>query len=42
VAPMFAHLSRDFEGCVYGLNMVKNDLQEMQHAIVAKSKEFFM
>jgi hypothetical protein len=42
VAPMFAHLSRDFEGCVYGLNMVKNDLQEMQHPIVAKSKELLM
>src|SRR3979411_3557251 len=33
VAPLFATLSQNFEGCVYGLNMVKNDLQEMQHAI---------
>ena len=25
---------KKFEGCVYGLNMVKNDLEEMQHPIV--------
>ena len=31
VAPLFASLSKNFEGCVYGLNMVKNDLEEMQH-----------
>src|SRR5579872_858323 len=42
VAPLFAHLSRDFEACVYGLNMVKNDLQEMQHPIVRRSNEFLM
>jgi len=35
-------LSRDFEGCVYGLNMVKNDLQEMQHPIVSRSNELLM
>ena len=34
VAPLFANLSRNFEQCVYGLNRVKNELQEMQHPIV--------
>lgn len=34
VAPLFANLSRNFESCVYGLNMVKNDLEEMQHPIL--------
>jgi hypothetical protein len=42
VAPLFAHLSREFEGCVYGLNMVKNDLQEMQHPIVHRANELLM
>ena len=42
VAPMFAALSKNFEGCVYGLNMVKNDLQEMQHPIVRRSDELIM
>jgi hypothetical protein len=42
VAPLFAHLSRDFEGCVYGLNMVKNDLAEMQHPIVQRTEDLIM
>ena len=42
VAPLFANLSRNFEGCVYGLNMVKNDLQEMQHPIVRRTDELIM
>ena len=42
VAPLFACLSRNFEGCVYGLNMVKNDLQEMQHPIVRRTDELIM
>jgi hypothetical protein len=42
VAPLFASLSRNFEGCVYGLNMVKNDLEEMQHPIVRRTKERIM
>ena len=42
VAPLFAKLSREFEVCVFGLNMVKNDLQEMQHPIVARSGELLM
>jgi len=36
VAPLFANLSRNFEACVYGLNMVKNELQEMQRPILGR------
>jgi len=42
VAPLFRQLSEHFERCVYGLNMVKNDLQEMQHPIVRQTKELLM
>lgn len=35
-APVFAKLAREFESCVFGLNMVKNDLREMQHPIVRR------
>ncbi|MGH9499240.1 MAG: hypothetical protein ACRD3L_08865 [Terriglobales bacterium] len=42
VAPLFANLSNHFEQCVYGLNMVKNDLQEMQHPIVRRVNEIVM
>lgn len=42
VAPLFATLSQNFEGCVYGLNMVKNDLQEMQHPIARRASELIM
>jgi hypothetical protein len=42
VAPMFASLSQKFEECVYGLNMVKNDLEEMQHPIVRRSDDLIM
>ena len=42
VAPLFANLSRNFEECVYGLNRVKNELQEMQHPIVRSTNEFLM
>jgi len=42
VAPLFANLSRNFEECVYGLNRVKNELQELQHPIVARAQEFLM
>jgi len=42
VAPLFANLARNFEGCVYGLNMVKNDLEEMQHPIARRTDEFLM
>src|ERR1700741_5002024 len=33
VAPLFERLSREFERCVYGLNLVKNELRERQHPI---------
>ena len=42
VAPLFANLSRNFEECVYGLNQVKNDLEEMQHPIVRRTTELLM
>ncbi|HEX4425556.1 MAG TPA: hypothetical protein VH079_09155 [Terriglobales bacterium] len=42
VAPLFARLSTNFEQCVYGLNMVKNDLQEMQHPIMRRANEILM
>ena len=42
VAPLFANLSQHFEQCVYGLNRVKNDLQEMQHPIVQRTDELLM
>jgi hypothetical protein len=42
VAPLFAKLSQNFEHCVYGLNQVKNELQEMQHPIVRRPVEFLM
>ena len=42
VAPLFASLSSHFEQCVYGLNQVKNDLQEMQHPIVQRTNELLM
>jgi hypothetical protein len=42
VAPLFAKLSDHFEQCVYGLNQVKNELQEMQHPIVRRTNELLM
>ena len=42
VAPLFASLAQNFEGCVYGLNMVKNDLEEMQHPITRRSDDLIM
>jgi len=42
VAPLFERLSNNFEQCVYGLNCVKNELQEMQHPIVRRTKELLM
>lgn len=42
VAPLFKRLSENFERCVYGLNLVKNDLQEMQHPIVRHTAEILM
>ena len=42
VAPLFKQLANDFESCVYGLNLVKNELQEMQHPIVRQTSELIM
>jgi hypothetical protein len=42
VAPLFANLSQHFEQCVYGLNLVKNNLQEMQHPIARRADELLM
>jgi hypothetical protein len=42
VAPMFANLAKNFEECVYGLNMVKNDLEEMQHPITRRPNDLIM
>src|ERR1700680_1263908 len=42
VAPLFASLSQNFEQCVYGLNLVKNDLQEMQHPLVQRATDLLM
>jgi hypothetical protein len=42
VAPLFASLSSHFEECVYGLNRVKNELQEMQHPIVRQANQLLM
>ena len=42
VAPLFERLSDHFEQCVYGLNCVKNELQEMQHPIMRRTTELLM
>jgi hypothetical protein len=33
VAPMFGRLSQQFESCVFGLNLVRKELTEMQYAL---------
>ena len=40
--PLFAKLAQQFESCVYGLNLVKGDLDEMQHPITRQVKEIVM
>ena len=42
VAPLFAQLSDKFEQCVYGLNLVKNELEVMQHPIARRTNELIM
>ena len=42
VAPLFAQLSRKFEDCVYGLNLVKNELEVMQHPIARRANDLIM
>ena len=41
-APLFAKLSARFEDCVCGLNMVKNELEVMQHPIASRTRELLM
>ncbi len=38
-APLFRKLSENFELCVYGLNLVKSDLERMQHPEFRKVQE---
>ncbi len=42
VAPLFKRLSQEFERCVVGLNMVKAELEVMQHPIARQAKEIIM
>ena len=42
VAPLFQKLSAHFEECVHGLNMVKNELNEMQHPIMRRTDDLIM
>jgi hypothetical protein len=42
LAPLFGKLAHEFESCVYGLNLVKSDLDEMQHPIARQSKQIVM
>jgi hypothetical protein len=42
VAPLFKLLASEFERCVYGLNMVKTELEEMQHPVVRRTPELLM
>ena len=42
LAPLFGKLAHEFESCVYGLNLVKSDLEDMQHPISCQVKEIIM
>jgi hypothetical protein len=42
VAPLFRKMSCEFERLVYGLNQVKNELEEMQHPLTRQANEFLM
>ena len=42
LAPLFGKLSQEFESCVYGLNLVKGDLDEMQHPIARQARQIVM
>jgi len=42
LAPLFAKLSSQFESCVYGLSLVKGDLDDMQHPITRRAPEIVM
>ena len=42
VAPLFKRLACEFERCVCGLNMVKAELDVMQHPIARQAEEILM
>ncbi len=42
LAPLFSKLASEFESCVYGLNLVKGDLEEMQHPITRRANDIVM
>jgi len=42
LAPLFGKLANEFEACVFGLNLVKGDLDEMQHPITRHAKDIVM
>ena len=42
LAPLFEKLAREFESCVYGLHLVKSDLEEMRHPIARRANEIVM
>jgi len=42
LAPLFGKLAHEFESCVYALNLVKGDLDEMQHPITRQVKQIVM
>jgi hypothetical protein len=42
VAPFFGKMAACFEDCVCGLNMVKNELDVMQHPLTRKAPELLM
>ena len=42
VAPLFSRMAQDFERLVYGLNQVKNELQELQHPIARRTQQLLM
>jgi len=42
LAPLFGKLARDFEFCVYGLNLVRFDLQDMQYPLTQQAKDIIM
>jgi len=42
VAPLFKRLAVEFERCVYGLNIVKNELEVMQHPMARRANELIM
>ena len=42
VAPLFKKLSEHFEDCVFGLNVVKQELDLIQHPIARRTQKLLM